>query len=238
MQLDQSDEEIATLFTELRAKASDREGLLVAPVPCMRGNASWHRSASDARQNYQDRETSVKDNCARSPRYFSAAVIIGFALAIPMAAMADLITLNLPGITGDVTVEKQQGTIEVLSLSGNIATGSGGGSGANSGPPVFSDLIIHKRLDRSSPALFLALVQHQLFSSGVITFLHETGDGFIKFFTIKLQDVFVTKFATDDSENQVLAGNEQINLAYRTIQLKDTVTGESACWDVLASRRC
>jgi len=35
--------------------------------------------------------------------------------------MADLIALKLPGITGDVTVAGYQGTIEVLSLTGDIA---------------------------------------------------------------------------------------------------------------------
>jgi type VI protein secretion system component Hcp len=106
-------------------------------------------------------------------RYFTAVVSIALVLAVPTTATADLITLKLPGITGDVTVEGQQGTIEVLSRSGNVqepVTGSAGGSRARS-LPVFSDLMIHKRLDRSSPARFLALVKGSLLGSGVITFL-------------------------------------------------------------------
>jgi type VI protein secretion system component Hcp len=98
--------------------------------------------------------------------------------------MADLITLKLPGIAGGVTVAGQQGTIEVLSLSGNIpetVTGSAGGSRARS-LPVFSDFTIHERLDSSSPAPFLALVRGSLLQSGVFTFL-RTGEGrFTKFF--------------------------------------------------------
>jgi hypothetical protein len=39
----------------------------------------------------------VKDNCVRSLRYLSAVIVIGFALAIPTAAMDDLIAQNLPG---------------------------------------------------------------------------------------------------------------------------------------------
>jgi len=59
-----------------------------------------------------------------------------------------------------------------------------------------------------------------------------------KFFTITLTNVLLTKLQTEDSENEVLAGPEQINLNYERFQLKDEVTGESACWDVLTARSC
>ena len=62
----------------------------------------------------------MEDTCARLLRYLTAVVSIALALAVPITAMADLITVKLPGITGDVTVEEQQGTIEVLSLTGTI----------------------------------------------------------------------------------------------------------------------
>jgi|SRR5208282_353785 len=183
---------------------------------------------------------SIEDTCARLLRFLAAVVSIALALAVPTTAIADLITLKLPGVTGDVTVEGQQGTIEVLSLLGNVqepVTGSAGGSRARS-PPVFSDLIIHKRLDRSSPARFLALVKGSLLGSGVITFLRTDQGGFTKFFTITLTDVLLTKFQTDDSENEVLAGHEQINLSYVRIELKDEVTGQTACWNILAATAC
>ena len=129
------------------------------------------------------------------PRYLPAVVSIALVLAHPATGMADL-TLKIPGITGDVTVGGEQGTIEVLSLSGTIqepVTGSVGGSRARS-VPVFGDLMIGKRLDRFSPALFLALVKGSLLSSGVITFLRTEKAGFIKFFTITLTNVLLTKF--------------------------------------------
>ena len=183
---------------------------------------------------------SIEGICACLLRYFTAVVSIALVLAVPTTATADLITLKLPGITGDVTVEGQQGTIEVLSLSGNVqepVTGSAGGSRARS-LPVFSDLMIHKRLDRSSPALFLALVKGSLLGSGVITFLRTDQGGFTTFFTITLTNVLLTKFQIGDSENEVLAGREQINLNYERIELKDEVTGQSACWNIPAATAC
>jgi type VI secretion system secreted protein Hcp len=179
---------------------------------------------------------------ACSLRYLSAVVLLALALALPTTARADLITLSfIPAIQGDVTVEGQKDTIEVLSLSGNIqesATGSPAGSRGRRGLPIFSDLTIQKRLDKSSPALFLALVKGQLFNSATITFLHETGDGFVKFFTITLGNVSLTKFATDDSESNVFVGHEQINLSYEKIQLKDELTGQSACWNISTASSC
>jgi len=54
-------------------------------------------------------------------RNFLAVFVIAYGIAQPSAVMADLIALKLPGITGDVTVAGYQGTIEVLSLTGDIA---------------------------------------------------------------------------------------------------------------------
>lgn len=48
---------------------------------------------------------SIEDTCARLLRYLTPVVSIALALAVPTTAMAGLITLKLPGITGDVTVE-------------------------------------------------------------------------------------------------------------------------------------
>ena len=169
---------------------------------------------------------------ADSLRYVAVSLFLFLALAIPTTAIADIITLKLPGITGDVTVVGQEDTIEVLSLSGNIQGTKG------QTLPVFSDFMIQKRLDRSSPALFLALVRGQLFDNAVINFLHETGNGFIKSFKITLFNVSLTKFSTDDSEGNVLVGHEQINLNYQKIQLKDVLTGESACWNIPTATSC
>lgn len=85
--------------------------------------------------------------------------------------------------------------------------------------------MIHKRLDSSSPSLFFALVKGSLLGSGVITFLRTEQGGSTKFFTITLTNVLLTKFKFDDSENEVLAGHEQIHLSYERIELKDEVTG-------------
>jgi hypothetical protein len=74
--------------------------------------------------DYQNNGESMGDICARLPRHLPAVVSIALVLAHPATGMAHLVTLRLPGITGDVTVGGQQGTIEVLSLSGTIQVSS------------------------------------------------------------------------------------------------------------------
>jgi type VI secretion system Hcp family effector len=174
----------------------------------------------------------MENTFARSLRYIGAVVSLALAFAMPTTAMADLITLTIPGITGDVTVEGQVGTIEVLSLSGNVQ------ETAPTSLAVFSDLSIMKRLDRSSPALFLALVKGQFLSSAVFNFLHEAGDGFTKTFKITLTNAMVTKFGPAASENNVIASTEQISFKYQKIQLKDVLSGQTACWNVASATSC
>jgi type VI secretion system Hcp family effector len=171
-------------------------------------------------------------------RNLAAAISIGF-VAAPTAALADLITLAIPGITGDVRVAGQEKTIEVLSLSNNVFVPvSGGGSGQPTGRPQFSPMIIHKRIDIASPQLFVALLSNKRFPNAVITFLKSTGESLTKFFTITLTDVFISNFRTDAAETDVMAGPEQVNLNYSRIQLRDEVTGTVACFDFTTNSSC
>ena len=182
----------------------------------------------------------MKSICCRSLFNLAVVVSIAFAVAVSTPAMADLITLKVPGIPGDLKVKGEEGAIEVMSLLNNvqnhITAGSTGG-GAGTGKIVLSDLVIHKRVDASSPPLFLALVTGKHFPTAVITFLQQNETGILaKFFTITLTNVIVSKFETDATENQVLT--EILNLNYTRIRLKDEVTGQQACWDAPSNASC
>ena len=148
---------------------------------------------------------------------------------------------------GDVIAVGQENTIEVLSITGNVQEPPAGGAGSRGrgGMPIFSDLMVQKRLDRSSPDLFLALVKGTRFNRADFTFLHSSGDRLIAFFTITLTNALLTKFATNDSENEVFVGHQQINLSYDTIRLTDlevSPSGSSApktvCWNLVTGKQC
>ena len=185
----------------------------------------------------------MKSICFRLLLNLAAVVSFAFAIAVPTTAMADAITLMIPGIPGDSKIAGQQGAIDVMSLSDDIvnpATAPSPGGGAGAGKAKFGDMMIHKRFDGSSPALFLGLVTGKLFPNAEITFFQQSGGGKLtKSFTIALTTIVVTKFATDDASDQIhLTAQEQINLFYAKIQLKDEVTGNTACFDVLRNVKC
>ena len=118
--------------------------------------------------------------CLHLLRYLTMVASIALALSVTTTAMADLITLKLPGIRGGVTAEGQQGTIEVLSLTGNIqvpVTGSAGVSRTRRGRPNFSDLMIRKRLDRSSLLCSLPQLREASLKVGLLLFSTPARDG-------------------------------------------------------------
>jgi type VI secretion system Hcp family effector len=141
-----------------------------------------------------------------------------------------------------VTLESQKGTIEVLSLSNSILNPVQGCAGGSScaGKAVFSDMVIQKRFDSSSPPLFLALATGKRFPNVVISFLRSGGDTFTKVFTIILSDAAVTKFETNSTADNALRGlgQEQINLSYSQIILRNDLTGKRACWNVVLNKAC
>jgi type VI secretion system secreted protein Hcp len=172
---------------------------------------------------------------------FTAVVSFAFALALPKTAMADVIALKIPGILGDLKVVGFEKQIEVMSLSNNILNpvkaGSPGGGGA-AGKAVFSDMTIRKRIDTASPALFLAIVTGKHFPNAVLTFVQDSGGSLLAVFEITLTDIVVSKIETDATEKNVLAGQEQIDLNFTKIQLKDELTGSQACFDLKLFRQC
>jgi type VI secretion system Hcp family effector len=179
----------------------------------------------------------MKDIRDRLPHNLAAAFSIVVALAMPTAAMADLIALKLSnGIQGDLTASGYLGWINVLSLSGTVQTTTKGGT------PIFSDLIIHKRFDSSSPRLFASMVTGTQLN-GEIDFARQYRGGYTTYMTIKLSNVVLTKFETDGSEDG--GDQEQINLNYSRIQLTAYPTDPSlggnsvtVCYDVTAKTGC
>ena len=186
-------------------------------------------------------KVAMKSICGRLLLNLAAVVAFAFVLVVPTTAMADVIALNIPGILGDLKVAGFENQIEVMSLSNNILNpvkvGSTGAGGAV-GKPVFSVMIIHKLFDTASPALFLALVTGKHFPNAVLTFIQNSTGSLLVVFEITLSDIVVSKFETDATEKNVLAGQEQIDLNFTKIQLKDDVTGQQACFDLLRNVIC
>ena len=96
-------------------------------------------------------------------------VVLGmsFALALgaPLAANADVIALQLPGIPGDAKFAANNGlpldSIRVLTVGNSVenSTPVCPGGGGCAGKPIFSELSLVKKFGESSAPIFLLVAQ-------------------------------------------------------------------------------
>jgi type VI secretion system Hcp family effector len=90
---------------------------------------------------------------------------------------------------------------------------------------VARPVVIRKPLDRCSPALFLALVGRNPITRVEIRLFDKQG---VHFFTIRLENVRVTRIAREAREHGV---HEDVAFAYQIFELTDERTGVSASHD-------
>jgi type VI secretion system secreted protein Hcp len=158
--------------------------------------------------------------------------------ALPSLARADIITLEIPGIPGDIrnaSLGLPANAIRVLSVGADIRNQTatvGGGSGI--GKPVLSDLSLVKRFGASTPGLFLATATGKRFPEATIRF-YRNRNGLELYYTITLREAAVTsqKWLGDGTADS--ADTESLTLAYTRITLLDAVTGARACYDVVTT---
>lgn len=104
--------------------------------------------------------------------------------------------LKIAGIPGDSTDDKHKDWIEFTSWSWaltNAMTPHAVGGGASAGRPDSSEIVVHKRLDKSSPLLLIACASGLAIPDASIECIRAGGDR-NRFLTITLQDVKVTTF--------------------------------------------
>lgn len=176
-------------------------------------------------------------------------VVLGmsFALALgaPLAANADVIALQLPGIPGDAKFAANNGlpldSIRVLTASNSVeatvASSPGGGGGA--GKAIFSNLSLVKKFGESSAPIFLLVAQGRHLQTATLSFYRMKQNVLTKYYTITLQDVTVASQAWVGNSNGVDAADaESIELAYAKITLLDNETGSSVCYDLAGNLGC
>lgn len=158
---------------------------------------------------------------------------------LPSLARADIITLEIPGIPGDIrnaALGLPAGAIRVLSVGADIRNTSatvGGGSGI--GKPVLSDLSVVKRFGASTPSLFLATATGRRFPEATIRF-YRNRNGLELYYTITLREAGVTSQKwLGDGGTADSADTESLTLSYTRITLLDVVTGARACYDLVTT---
>jgi type VI secretion system secreted protein Hcp len=121
---------------------------------------------------------------------FCAAFI--FAV-LPTQAAADYL-LELDGIPGESTDAQRARAIEIDSFSfgaSNAGSATSGGGGA--GKVSFSDITFTKRLDKSSPLLYLSCAQGKHIAKATLV-LRKSGGGDkpVEYYIVTMSDILVT----------------------------------------------
>ena len=127
--------------------------------------------------------------------------------------------LKIDGVPGESTDDKHKAEIEIESFSWGATNqgtaGHGGGSGT--GKVVPHDIQISKRMDKSSPVLFIACATGQHYKEALLTARKSGTGGQADYLKIKLEDVTVTSYQTSASNGAVVY--ENIGLQYAKLEM-------------------
>lgn len=128
-------------------------------------------------------------------RFLLAAVTAIFLAGMPLQAASDYL-LVLDGVPGESTDAKYPNSIEIESFSfgvsnaGTIVVGGGG-----TGKAAFTDISFTKRLDKSSPILYLNCANGKHLASATLI-LRKAGEKPLEYYVVKLTDVIISSVQT------------------------------------------
>jgi type VI secretion system secreted protein Hcp len=135
-------------------------------------------------------------------------------------AQADMF-LKVDGIAGETEDKKHKDEIEVLSFTWgamNHATlGAGGGGGA--GKVSVSDFNFVKRVDKSSPNLFLKCAKGEHIKNAILT-CRKAGGEQEEYLVVTFEDVFISSYQTSGTGSEgddVVADN--VSLSYKKVKI-------------------
>jgi type VI secretion system secreted protein Hcp len=142
--------------------------------------------------------------------------------------------LKIDGVAGESTDDKHKGEIDVESFSwGETNSGtSGHGGGGGAGKVSHQDLTVTKRIDKSSPVLFIACATGQHFKDALIT-ARKAGGTQQEYLKMKMEDVLVSSYQTSASGGgglvyETVSFNfSKLEIAYKEQKPDGTLGGES-----------
>jgi type VI secretion system secreted protein Hcp len=122
--------------------------------------------------------------------------------------------LKIAGVKGESTDEKHKGEIDVESWSwGESNSGTAGhGGGGGAGKAVPQDLVISKKVDTSSPVLFIACATGQHFADALLT-ARKAGGSQQEYLKIKLEEVLVSSYQTSVGGGAIVTETVSLNFA-------------------------
>lgn len=128
--------------------------------------------------------------------------------------------LKIEGVDGESLDDKHKGSIELESFSWGATqkVAGGGGGGAGAGKVSIQDFHFLKKLDKSSPKLFLACCTGTHFPKVTLT-ARKAGKGQQEYLKIVLTDVMVSGFQTNAAGDANPIPSDQVTLNFAKFNL-------------------
>ena len=156
--------------------------------------------------------------------------------------------IKLDGITGEAEDSKHKGEIEVFSYSFGVSqTGtSTSGTGAGSGKCQIDDLTFGKKVDKSSPILFMKCATGEHIPSALLV-VRKAGGTQLEFVKVKMTDVVISGFTSGGSGNgddipmeEVKLNFTQVEFDYQAQDAKGAPSGGPVHggWNVKQNKSC
>ena len=154
--------------------------------------------------------------------------------------------LKIDGVPGESTDDKHKGELDIESFSwgetNSGTAGHGGGSGAGKVAP--GDFTVTKRMDKSSPVLFIACATGQHFKEVNFT-ARKAGGGQQEYLKVKMEEVLVSSYQTSGAPGsgglvyETLSLNfAKLSVAYKEQKPDGTLGGEAKqAYDFAANKK-
>jgi type VI secretion system secreted protein Hcp len=128
--------------------------------------------------------------------------------------------LKIDGVESESTDAKHKGEIELESYSWGESqsgtAGKGGGQGAGKVNP--QDFSFVKRVDKSSPVLFIACATGTPYKNAVLT-ARKAGVGQQEYFKITMEEVLVSSYQLGGSGTSDVVPMEQVSLNFAKLEM-------------------
>ena len=148
------------------------------------------------------------------------ALAVAFATAIPAHSIAALDAfLKLDGIDGESTDDKHKNEIVVEAWSFGVAQRVSATGQQTTARPCVSDIVVTKRVDKSSPILFMHAATGKHIPTATIT-VRKAGERPLEYLVVTMQDVVVTSVNSTSSGGD--SPDESLSLNFQTIGISYT----------------
>jgi type VI secretion system secreted protein Hcp len=141
--------------------------------------------------------------------------------------------LKVAGVTGEAQDNDHKGEIEVVSWSWGLqAPAALGGATSTTGRAALQELIVTKRVDKSTPTLMGFVRNHKVLPTALLT-VRKAGATPLEYFRIELSNVRITALTTH-SESTDLVERLQLGCTkIRVTYIPQSATGAKGGGDVV-----